>query len=155
MSTYTALIAAWNSVTQPPAGVTGVGLSSSMTTAQKLTAIDGWTVPTGVPLKAIFSPSVILNAIVPADLASLTATQVSFLTLVLQGSTVDGSAGTTVRAAIQNIFTGKTTTLSNLGALVAPFDNPTMPWWEATVAQGGGGLSSPVSNNDLVATGLT
>jgi hypothetical protein len=31
--------------------------------------------------------------------------------------------------------------------------NTTIPWWQATVAQGGCGLSSPVGANDLAAAG--
>jgi hypothetical protein len=129
MAYYTALQTAWNGATQPPNGVTGTAITGAMTTAQKLAAINTWTVPN--PQKAILSPSAVLNAIVAADLAALTATQVSFLTLVLQGSSIDASVGTTVRAAIQTIFTGKTTTLSQLGSLVAPYDNVTQPWWQA------------------------
>ena len=45
MGDYGALIAAWNSATQPPTGVTGTALTSGMTTAQKLAAVNGWTVP--------------------------------------------------------------------------------------------------------------
>lgn len=129
MAFYDALTAAWNGATQPPAGVTGTGLTAQMTTQQKLDAINAWTVVSAK--KALLSPSAILNAIVAADLAALTSAQVSFLTLVLQGSTVDASAGTTVRAAIQTIFSGKTVTLSQLAALVAPYDNNKVSWTSA------------------------
>ena len=147
MAYYTNLINAWNSATQPPTGVTGTALTG-LTTANKLIAVNGWTV-IGSPLKAILSPSTIINAIVPADLAALTNTQVSFLTLVLQGSSVDASVGTTVRAAIQTIFSGKTTTLSQLGALVAPFDNPPVSWWSAN------GYPRPFDLGDVAAAGLS
>ena len=147
MTTRDILIAAWNSPTQPPTGVTGIGLTAQMTTDQKLAAINAWTVPTGVPVQALLSPSTILNAIVPADLAALTSPQVAFLTLVLEGSTVNVSLGTTIRTAIQTIFSGKTTTLQNLAALVAPFDNPTQLWWQAN------GFGSPITQADLAAAG--
>jgi hypothetical protein len=137
MAYYDALIAKWATL--------------NGTTAQKLAAVNALTVAS--PQKALLTPSAILNAIVPSDLAALTSAQVAMLTLILQGATVDASAGTTIRAAAQNIFSGKATTLANLGALVAPYDNATIPWWQATVAQGGGGLNSSVSNNDLVAAG--
>lgn len=140
MAYYDALITKWATLTPG-------------TTAAKLAQINTLIVATGVPIKAILTPSQILNACVAADIASLTPAQVALLTLLLQGSTVDGSQGTTVRAGIQAIFAGKTQTLTNLGALVAPFDSPTLPWWQATVAQGGGGLSSPVSLNDLGSAG--
>lgn len=130
MAYYDVLVAAWNDATQPPPGVTGTALTAQMTTAQKLTAVNAWTVA-GSPQKALLAPSVILNAIVPADLAGLTAAQVSFLTLILQGSSVDASSGTTIRTAIQTIFTGKATTLNQLAALVAPFDSPIVLWTSA------------------------
>lgn len=142
---YTNLINAWNSVTQPPTGVTGTGLTG-LTTANKLVAINGWTVPASAQ-KAVLTPSAIINAIVPADLAALTTAQVTLLSLCLQGSTVDASVGTTVRAAIQAIFAGKTTTLNQLGALVAPFDSPTQLWWVAN------GYTGAISPSDLTAAG--
>jgi hypothetical protein len=145
---YTNLINAWNSATQPPTGVTGTGLTG-LTTANKLIAINGWTV-IGTATKAILSPSAILNAIVFSDLAALTQLQVSQLTLLLAGSSVDASVGTSIRAGIQALFAGKTQTLTNLGALVAPFDSPAVPWWQAS---SGGGLNGPISQPDLTAAG--
>jgi hypothetical protein len=137
MAYYDALVAKW-------ATLTG-------TTQSKLTQINALTV--AAQQKAILSPSAILNACVFADLASLTQLQVSQLTLLLAGTSIDASVGTSIRAGIQALFAGKTTTLANLAALVAPYDNATIPWWQATVAQGGGGLSSAVSASDLVAAG--
>lgn len=122
------------------------------TTAAKLAQINALTVPKGSPNPAILTPSQILNACVSADIAALTTAQITLLTLLLQGGTVDASSGTTVRAGIVAIFTGKPS-LTNLAALVAPFDSPTIPWWQAAVAQGGGGLSGPVSGGDLAGAG--
>lgn len=155
MAYYSALITAWNNASLAsgatlPAGVTG-SLLTGLTTAQKEAAVNAWTLPS--PKPAILTPSAILNAIVPADLAALTTAQVTLLTLCLQGSTVDASKNTTIRAAIQAIFSGKTTTLSQLNALVAPYDNATMLWVTATIAQGGAGLSSTVTDADLTAAG--
>lgn len=116
------------------------------TTDQKLATLNAMTV-TGSAKKALLTPSSIINAIVPADLAALTTTQVTFLTLVLQGSTVDASVGTTVRAAIETIFSGKTTTLNQLSALVAPYDSPEIPWWQAN------GYTSPITAPDLQSAG--
>lgn len=143
MADFAALAVAWNGATQPPAGVTGTGLTGGMTTAQKIAAVNAWTVA-GPPQKAMVVPSDILNAIVFADMAALTQLQVTQLTLLLQGSLVDASVGTSIRTGIQALFAGKATTLANLGALVAPFDSPKIPWWKATVAQGGAGLDQPV-----------
>jgi hypothetical protein len=139
MAYYDALVVKW-------ATLTG-------TTDQKLTSINALTVAKGSANPAILTPSQIINACVPADIASLTSAQVTLFTLLLQGGTVDASVGTTVRAGIIAIFTGKTTTMNQLGALVAPFDSPTIPWWQATVTQGGGGLSGPIGPNDLIGAG--
>lgn len=146
MAYYTALIDAWNSATQPPVGVTGTALTG-LTTAQKLAAINAWTVA-GSQQKSILSVNAIINAILPADMLSLTATQLQIMALLLAGNgTVDASPGTTIRGVFQSIFSGKTTTLNALSALVAPFDTPTRPWWQAN------GYSSPINANDLLAAG--
>lgn len=126
MAYYTALVAAWNNATQPPPGVTGTALTA-LTTVQKLAVVNAWTV-IGSPKPAILSPSKILNQIVFADLAALTQIQISQLTLLLAGSSVDASSNTPIRLGIQALFAGKATTLANLGALVAPFDAPVVPW---------------------------
>jgi hypothetical protein len=56
-----------------------------------------------------------------------------------------------VRAAIQAIFVGKSTTLANLGTLVAPFDNATESWCLAngypTTGSGAGNLSTSDASN--------
>jgi hypothetical protein len=146
---YAPLVAAWNlSSASPgalPGGVTGTSLFG-LSTAAKLAAVNGWTV-VGSPQKAYFTPSQILNACVATDIGSLTQTQLMQLTLALQGLTVDGSQGTTVRAMVQLVFAGKTTTLAQLGALVAPFDTPTVSWWSNN------GFQAPFSSGDLGAAG--
>ncbi len=116
------------------------------TTAQKLASINALTVPSS-PQKALLTPSQIINAIVPVDLASLTTAQIQMLALLLSGSVIDCSVGTTIRAAAQTIFAGKATTLANLSALVSPFDNATIPWWQAN------GYPGPFNANDLMAAG--
>lgn len=141
MAYYDALIAKWATLTPG-------------TTAAKLAQINAITVQIATHGVALLAPSSILNAIVFADLASLTQLQVSQLTLLLAGSAVDVSFGSSIRAGIVALFAGKTTTLAQLTALVASADAAvTAPWWQATVAQGGGGLASPVSLADLAAAG--
>jgi hypothetical protein len=148
MAYYDALIAAWNNGTQPPPGVTGQALTG-LTTAQKLAAVQAWTVASGVGGKAILSPSAILNAVVFADLAALTQLQVSQLSLLLAGNQVDASVGTSIRAGIQALFAGKTQTLNNLGALVAPLDaQPQISWMQKN------GYAA-LSINDIAAAGLS
>lgn len=133
MMDYTKIVAKWNTLTG--------------TTAQKLTQINTETVLTGVPIPAIFEPSRILNSCVAADIASLPAASINILILLLSGSTVDASQNTTIRLGFQTIFAGKPTTLSQLGALVAPYDNPTQLWLTAN------GYPERITNNDLVAAG--
>ncbi len=93
MAYYTALITAWNSATQPTTGVTGTALTG-LTTANKLIAINGWTVV--VPQQAIFAPSQILNACVATDLEGLTAMQIALFALLLAGTEINASAGTAI-----------------------------------------------------------
>lgn len=141
MAYYDALVTKWATL-------------SPGTTAAKLAQINAITVQTAAQGTATLSPSAIINAIVFADLAALTQLQVSQLTLLLQGAAVDASKSSSIRTGIQTLFTGKAATLAALAALVAPFDAAVaIPWWQATVAQGGGGLSSPVNAGDLAAAG--
>jgi hypothetical protein len=133
MAYYDALIAKWATLTPG-------------TTAAKLTQINAATaLAPAVP--AVLPPHQLINAIVFADLAALDATQMQRLTLLLSGSTVDVSPNTTIRLGMQSLFAGKTQTLQNLGALVQPFDNRTVPWWQSA------GYSSPISEGDLAAAG--
>lgn len=133
MTYYDALVTKW-------ATLTG-------TTASKLAQINALTVPDPAGARpAVFAPSTVINAIIPADLAALSSGAVPMLALILSGSEINASQGTTVRTAIQTIFAGKTATLQQLAALVAPFDSPTIPWTQAN------GYSA-ISYQDLVAAG--
>jgi len=133
MAYYDALIAKW-------ATLTG-------TTQEKLDQINTLTVPAPAK-KALLSPTDIINACVFADLAALTQLQVLQLSLLLSGSTVDASPGTPTRLGIQALFNGKSATLANLGALVAPYDNPTQLWYQSVGY-------SPICLGDVVAAGLS
>ena len=150
MAYYTALIAAWTSVTQPPAGVTGTALTGGMTTAQKLAAVNAWTV--AMPQAASIPVSSIVGAILPADFLALTPLQLQQLQFLLQSSqTVSAPPGGTIRSVFATIFAGKATTLANLAALVAPFDNATQNWCAVngypTSSVGDGNLSVPDTLN--------
>jgi len=114
------------------------------TTVQKLTQLNAMTVAT--PLKAFPTMSQVINACVAADVSALTAVQLSMLNLIVANQ-VDCSPGTTGRSVIQTIFSGKATTLANLSALMATFDNATVPWWQAH------GFGGPIIQNDLIAAG--
>jgi len=157
MSDYAALIAAWNSTIQPPAGVTGTGLSTSMTTAQKLAALDSWTITGVIPTTIMTSGAAIVNCIEWSEFNALTAAQ---QTNILQLCAIAGSAdvllaGSTNAALLTDgmvvaYFSSTTITRANMIALAQA---SVTPWWRASTANGGGGLSSPVSGSDLVAAG--
>lgn len=150
MSNYTALIAAWNNATQPPPGVIGTALTVGMTTAQKLVAVNAWVV--AAPQTPNIPVSSIVGAIVPADYTALTTLQLQQLQFLLQGAqTVFAPIGGTIRSVFSTIFAGKTTTLANLAALVATYDNATQNWCAANGypvnSAGNGNLSLPDANN--------
>lgn len=149
---YTTLIAVWNTTTLP-AGVTGAALVATDTDAQKLVKLNAWTV-VGPAGKMIVPSYIVIGAIVESEYAVLTAAQQNYLELLLSCVTIDVSAGTNTRAALTSIFGSSTTTRANFAAIAATFDTTTIPWWEATVAQGGAGLASPISEADVLAAGL-
>lgn len=100
---------------------------NGMTDAQAAAAVNAKTVST--PQPALLDVNKVKNAIVAADFTSLTQLQVTQMTFLLTGNgTVDASPGTMIRLVFQSIFSGKTTTLANLSALVSPFDNATTLW---------------------------
>lgn len=136
---YAPLVAKWPSI---------VGAS----TALKLVAINVLTVQISAK-KPMLSPTDIVNCIDFADLMGLTLLQLGQLQVLLTATQIDVSIGSPTRLGLQTLFSGKSATLANITALVDPYDKPTMLWWQATVAQGGGGLTSPVSIDDLAAAG--
>jgi hypothetical protein len=99
MAYYTALIAAWNSVTQPPVGVAGTGLTGGMSTAQKIDAVNGWTITGAVPTTANFSGVALINSINYTEFKNLTATQQQNILMLCgadmnSGALLGGSANT-------------------------------------------------------------
>ncbi|MFZ1109847.1 MAG: hypothetical protein WAN43_16050 [Rhodomicrobium sp.] len=101
MAYYTALITAWNGATQPPAGVTGTGLTGAMTTAQKLAAVNAWTITGAVPTSFYVTGAQIANCINWTEFAALTAAQQQNLLLlcIQDGQLLGGSANTAHLAA--------------------------------------------------------
>lgn len=139
MAYYDALIAKWATLTPG-------------TTAAKLAQINAITVA-GAAQAMIIPTYRVYNLIVPTEFVALTAANQQLVRDLLNMGTVDASPGTSVRARMVAAFPSGTTTFANLSALAAQFDTPAIPWWQATIAQSGGGLASPVSNADLVAAG--
>jgi hypothetical protein len=152
MAYYDALIAAWNAGGKP-VNTSGTSIVGGMTTAQKIDAVNSWTM-TGTQQSVIVPTYQIYNAIVPADFTSLSASNQQLVRDILGMGTVDASPGTNVRATLVSVFTGKATTLANFQALADSY-KPSIPWWQQTVANGGGGLASAVNANDAAAAGLS
>jgi hypothetical protein len=153
---YTALIAAWNNVTQPPPGVTGTGLLGGDTTAQKITKVNAWTVTGSVPTVVTTTGAALLNCINWAEFNALTAAQQSNLLELCSnpGPLLGGSAN--VSLITDGMFLAYFTnhagpTIANLTALAQGL---TQMWWQAPVANNGGGLTAPVSLADTTAAGL-
>ena len=145
------LIAAWNlssaTANTVPSGVTGTSLFG-LTLINKVIALNAWTIVQPAP--AILEVDKIINAILPADLIALTSTQIALMQLLFQGAgTVDASPGTAVRNVFVQLFSGKTTTLANLTALVSPFDNATTLWVTAN------GFGNGIATGDATALGLS
>lgn len=118
------------------------------TTEQKLAALNALLV-TGAAVPAIVSPSQLLNTIVFADLSALTQLQISQLTLLLSGASIDASPGTTIRLGIQALFAGKTATLNALATLAAKYDSPQIPFYLSD------GYSRPFDMGDVMAAGVS
>lgn len=72
---YDALIAAYNNVTQPPPGVSGAALTAGMTLAQRLAAINGWTVTGTIPATMFVTGDQVFNCIVWSEFNALTDSQ--------------------------------------------------------------------------------
>ena len=148
---YTNLIAAWNSSIQPPTGVTGTGLSSAMTTTQKLTAVNGWTLTGVIPTNFTVVGSQIANCINWTEFSALTASQQSnVLSLcAIPGGLLGGSTNIAllVDGMILASFPASGATIANLTALAKA---AIIPW---VTAPSGGGLASPIGPPDLIAAG--
>ena len=140
MAYYTALIAKWGTL--------------SGTTQSKLDQINALTVTGAVPTTFYCTGTDLLNAINWTEFAALTATQQANLLAMCQvpGLILGGSAQTSHMAAgmIIAYFNVAGVTVANLTALAKA---QVTPWWQASVANGGGELRGPVALSDLAAAG--
>lgn len=149
MAYYDGLIAAWNGATQPPSGVTGTALTG-LTTANKLIAVNGWTVTGSVPTTMTATGTQVLNCVVWSEFNALTAAQQSnFLMLCANsGQLLGGSANVTkiLPGMIVAYFGGGSGTVANLSALAK---SVTQPWWQAN------GYPRAFDNGDVTTAGLS
>lgn len=140
MTDYTALIAKWATLTPG-------------TTAAKLAQINAIIITGSVPASFFTTGAEVFNCI---DLAEFLAKTAAQQTLVLQCLAVPGQlrggAGSLLGGLFVNVFGGSGVTITALTALAKAVSQP---WSQVPVAQGGGGLSSPVGVGDLTAAGLS
>lgn len=144
MAYYTALIAKWATL-------------NPGTTQQKLDQINSITVTGSVPTSFYVTGDQLLNCFNWTEFAALTATQQGNLLALCQtpGLLLGGSTNIShiVDGMILAAFPSSGATIAALTALAQAV---LQPWWQASVANGGGGLASPVNFNDLaLAGGLT
>ena len=147
MSYYTALTVAWNSSTQPPAGVTGVGLTSTMSTATKLAEVNAWAITGVIPSSMYATGSQLANCINWSEFNAKTATQQANLLALCNnpGQLLGGSANVSLLTAgmFVAVFGSSSVTIANLTALAQA---SVTPW---TAANG----YSVLNNQDLIAAG--
>jgi hypothetical protein len=121
MPYYDALTSAWNSATQPPAGVTGAGLVTGDTTQQKIDKINAWTVTGTVPTSFYTTSDQIANCINYPEFKALTANQQNDLLIALsiQGQILGGSGHTSllINGMLLDFFPGSGSTITALKAL--------------------------------------
>lgn len=141
MAYYDALVAKWATLTPG-------------TTAQKLAQLNAIVVTGSVPTSFFVTGDQLLNCINYAEFKVLSATdQANVLSICRTPGNLLGGSGNTsfiVDGIIIDKFPGAGPTVAALTALAK---GASQPWWQATVAQGGGGLTGPVSNADLAAAG--
>jgi hypothetical protein len=172
MVDYTALKAEWATITTANPG---------FTTAQKLAAVNALTVAgpnVDVPVAdavlflanegkwaalAVYGQKALASLAAGGALTTAQSAGAQFAALMQSSQftafKTSTSAGMAAITAMLNAVASDAASgisLSDVAALLALAANP-VPWWSATVAQGGGGLSSPVGMSDLSAApgGLT
>lgn len=171
MSYYSSLISAWNSAIQPPAGITGAGLSTNNTTDENLALLWAWTVPgpnVDVKVSSVVGylalnsklynlqnyASTAVVGINGATTASVTAAKELVSLMASPNAPNFQTSVSSVYSTIQMMLealasdsnTGITSTdVTNLLALAAT----TILWWQSV------GLTSPPNIYDLQAAGLS
>jgi hypothetical protein len=151
MAYYTILQNAWTSVTQPPAGVIGTGLTSTMTTDQKLTSVNGWVVAGTIPVSFFTNGAALLNSINwPEFNAIATASlQTQLIALCNNPGPILGGSGNTTNFAPGIFLAAFTTGSKTIASLTALAKSTITPWWQSN------GYPSPFNQADTTLAGLT
>jgi|SRR5215472_1599205 len=129
MAYYDALISAWNSVTQPPAGVTGTGLVAGDTTAQKCTKINGWTM-VGPAISPTIPAWQIYDQIVLTEYDALVAANQTTVNNILAMGNINCATGSNARRRLfaTGFFPAGTTSNTNLTTLFNSNYSPSQDW---------------------------
>lgn len=141
MTDYTALVAKWATLTPG-------------TTVVKLAQLNAITVTGQVPTSFFVTGDQLLNCINYAEFKVLAAVdQANILSICRTPGQLLGGSGST-SFIVDGIIIDKFPLAGpTVAALTALAKGSVTPWWQATVAQGGGGLTGPVTPPDLVAAG--
>jgi len=153
MAYYDALIAAWNSATQPPTGVTGQGLLAGDTTAQKCTKINGWKMA-GPALGPTVPAWQIYDQIVLTEYDALIAANQTIVNNILAMGNINCSAGSNARRRLfsAGFFPTGTTSNTNLLTLFNSNYAPSQDWcflngYPTHGSSGPGNISVSDANN--------
>lgn len=155
MAYYDVLIAAWNSSIQPPAGVSGTGLSSAQSTIQKLANVNAWTVTGLIPTSFVTTGSALANCVNFAEFNTLTAPQQSNIMALCQisGGLLGGSTNVGLLTAGMFVTYFSTPSSPTIAKLTALAKATTQSWAQANgypFGNGGGLLyGSDLSNAGL------
>lgn len=148
MAYYDAMIAAWNSSTQPPAGATGTPITSGMTKQQKLDAMNGWTV-VGAAIRMVIPTYEIYNVTDVNEFSALSAANQQNMRDILAMGNVDLSPNKPARTRMLALFGAGTATRTAMAAMAVPYDSPKIPWWQSV------GYPRPFDMGDVDAAGLS
>jgi hypothetical protein len=154
MAYYDAMVAGWNSATQPPSGVTGTPITGSMTTQQKLDAMNRWTT-TGTAIRMIIPTYEIYTVMDVAEFNALTAANQQNMRDILAMGNVDLSPNKPARNRMLQLFGAGTVTRAAMSAMAVSYDTPTVNWCGKNgypLAQNGG--IGGLTQIDAAAAGL-
>lgn len=127
MAYYDAMIAGWNSATQPPTGVTGTPITAGMTTTQKLAAMNGWTT-TGAAIPMIIPTYRVYNVMDINEFNALSAANQQNMRDILAMGEIDLSPNLPARTRMLALFGAGTATRTAMAAMAVPYDSPTVNW---------------------------
>lgn len=155
MAYYDALIAAWNSSIQPPAGVTGTGLSSAQATATKLININGWTVTGTVPTSFLTTGSALTACINFAEFNTLTAAQQSNVLALCNtpGNLLGGSTNAGLLTGGMFITYFSTPASPTIAKLTALAKAVTQSWAQANGYNYASSIQGGINSGDLGGAG--